>query len=218
MVQKRNKMKLITTNSKIKSSDEIRVIVTLKNNRLLSLREKLGLCQIKTAKMAGVTIHKFQKLEQLKTSPVIEKDGVITWKEDALQLAQFFEVDVFWLFSEAVSKIKMSKIVVTGSVEQMPEYLFEDTIENPMLLIEKSEQAKAVQMAIATLSPNEEKVIRGLFFENKTLKNLGNELAVSSERIRQIELKALRKLGTPRRKRILNGETKLNSMDFENET
>ena len=211
-------MKLITTNSKIKSSDEIRVIVTLKNNRLLSLREKLGLCQIKTAKMAGVTIHKFQKLEQLKTSPVIEKDGVITWKEDALQLAQFFEVDVFWLFSEAVSKIKMSKIVVTGSVEQMPEYLFEDTIENPMLLIEKSEQAKAVQMAIATLSPNEEKVIRGLFFENKTLKNLGNELAVSSERIRQIELKALRKLGTPRRKRILNGETKLNSMDFENET
>lgn len=54
--------------------------------------------------------------------------------------------------------------------------------------------------ALSTLSPKEDSVIRlryGLDGSEKTLKEVGNQFNVTRERIRQLEMKALRKLRCP---------------------
>jgi len=61
---------------------------------------------------------------------------------------------------------------------------------------------------LQTLSPREEKVLRlrfGLDTEGRerTLEEVGQDFNVTRERIRQIEVKALRKLRHPSRARVL---------------
>jgi RNA polymerase primary sigma factor len=67
-----------------------------------------------------------------------------------------------------------------------------------------SEQTRKV---LATLTPREEKVLRMRFGigekADHTLEEVGQDFAVTRERIRQIEAKALRKLRHPTRSRKL---------------
>ena len=64
-----------------------------------------------------------------------------------------------------------------------------------------------VRRALASLTPREERVLRlrfgiGMNTEH-TLEEVGQQLSVTRERIRQIEAKALRKLKHPSRSRSL---------------
>ncbi len=62
---------------------------------------------------------------------------------------------------------------------------------------------------LATLTPREEQILRMRFGigqkTDSTLEEVGKRFAVTRERIRQIEAKALRKLRTPERLRDLEG-------------
>jgi RNA polymerase sigma factor (sigma-70 family) len=62
-------------------------------------------------------------------------------------------------------------------------------------------------MVLKTLTPKEEKVIRMRFGigvdRDHTLEEVGRQLALTRERVRQIEAKALRKLKHPNRMRAL---------------
>jgi RNA polymerase primary sigma factor len=61
---------------------------------------------------------------------------------------------------------------------------------------------------LKTLSPREERIIRmrfGIDGSEHTLEEVGNSFAVTRERIRQIEAKALRKLRHPSRSDKLRG-------------
>ena len=77
----------------------------------------------------------------------------------------------------------------------------EDTYEMPEVL--DFEIKNAITQVLSTLTPREERVIRERFFNNKTLIEVGQSLNVGSERIRQIEAKALRKMKHPSRSEIL---------------
>lgn len=60
----------------------------------------------------------------------------------------------------------------------------------------------AVDSAISTLTEREQKVIRlrfGIDCEETTLRDIGNALGITQERVRQIEIKAMRKLRLPSR-------------------
>jgi RNA polymerase primary sigma factor len=69
--------------------------------------------------------------------------------------------------------------------------------------------AEQTRKALATLTPREEKVLRMRFGigekADHTLEEVGKDFAVTRERIRQIEAKALRKLRHPTRSRKLKG-------------
>ena len=76
-----------------------------------------------------------------------------------------------------------------------------DTVEDPTNAIETfedrvwHEQLSAELMEIiGCLKEREEQIIRFRFFEKKTMKETGKILGVSTERVRQIEQQALRKL------------------------
>jgi RNA polymerase primary sigma factor len=67
--------------------------------------------------------------------------------------------------------------------------------------------AEQTRKVLATLTPREEKVLRMRFGlgerSDHTLEEVGQEFVVTRERIRQIEVKALRKLQHPSRSKEL---------------
>ncbi len=66
---------------------------------------------------------------------------------------------------------------------------------------------KQVRLALSTLTPREEKILRMRFGigenSDKTLEEVGKDFAVTRERIRQIEAKALQKLRHPSKSKLL---------------
>ena len=76
-----------------------------------------------------------------------------------------------------------------------------------MEIIELIRSADSAAQVLRTLTPREEKVIKMRFGledgSEHTLEEVGQSFAVTRERIRQIEAKALRKLRHPSRSRKL---------------
>lgn len=73
--------------------------------------------------------------------------------------------------------------------------------------VEKKERTKAIDTVLGTLDERERFIIERRFGigvpRSCTLEEVGNELNISKERVRQIEAAALRKLRNPRRAKIL---------------
>ena len=80
----------------------------------------------------------------------------------------------------------------------------DESIETPESIAEKNELRETIYSVLNTLTEREAEVIRKRFGlddgEPQTLKEVGDSLGVTRERVRQIENKALRKLRNPRRK------------------
>ncbi len=77
-------------------------------------------------------------------------------------------------------------------------------VENSVLdAIEREELKEVLWPMVDTLPGNQPQVIRSLFQEGKTLKATGEEIGVTTERVRVIKQTALRELRKPSRRRIL---------------
>ena len=67
-------------------------------------------------------------------------------------------------------------------------------LNGPVDVLEKKEQLAVIEQVLETLPKREGYVIRRRFFENATIEEVGQELDLSRERIRQIEMTALRRI------------------------
>lgn len=114
--------------------------------------------------------------------------AAILQSENRLSISDFFEDD----FCSEVSALSQGLI-------QPGEELFDSVIAS---ILEES-----VLETLSTLTPKEEKVLKLRFGIDddcpRTLEETGNEFSITRERIRQIEVKALRKLSHPSRAKKL---------------
>ncbi len=87
------------------------------------------------------------------------------------------------------------------------DFIEDKTATSPQEAILNANLAENTRKILGTLSPREEQVLKMRFGigekGNHTLEEVGQDFAVTRERIRQIEAKALRKLRHPSRSRIL---------------
>ncbi len=88
------------------------------------------------------------------------------------------------------------------------EFIEDKTTTSPADSVVTANLRQITDDVLATLSPREERVIKSRFGligtgEEQTLEQVGQDFAVTRERIRQIEAKALRKLRHPSRARLL---------------
>lgn len=81
------------------------VIVKIRNNRLIKLREQLGLSGPQVAEKMGVSYGVYIQLESLTASPMSARNE---WRDVARRVAEFHGVDLEYLFPDAVLAVKQA--------------------------------------------------------------------------------------------------------------
>lgn len=91
--------------------------------------------------------------------------------------------------------------------DSIGDLIADDGFESPYEMIVKEANCAIIEKAFSTLSDREAQILRMRFglneTEPKTLEEVGQHYGLTRERIRQLELKALRKLRHPARMKIL---------------
>lgn len=125
-------------------------------------------------------------------------------------IAAVLEIDVKKI-KEAYSWMKdtSSLDVVVGDDEDttVGSFIEDESVADSFTNIEDDERKEAVQNILNTLTDREQLIIKNRFGigmnRAKTLDEIGKELGISRERVRQIEAAALKKLRNPRRAALL---------------
>lgn len=95
----------------------------------------------------------------------------------------------------SVRNIPVNLLAIAGVI-QLP-------APTPQDAMEEDERRRIVRATLRTLPQREQTIIELRFFEEKTLEEVGQEMGVTRERIRQIEARALRHLRHPMRAGVL---------------
>lgn len=106
------------------------------------------------------------------------------------------------LFRKSQNWIK----IPDGYEAPYPYNLIEDILGYPVESILTEDQKNGLEMLLTKLTPKEEMVLKFRYSKGMTLLEIGNEINVTQERVRQIVMQGLRKLRAPARKNyIING-------------
>jgi len=190
--------------------NEIRVKVSLKNNRLVAVREKMEMTQAQFAEYLGVSMAHVGLFETLQKSP-LGQDGCICDSASAYLEAFDKDIDYFWPGELATEKLRKATAYFAIGLEEAR--ALASGAEERMLLAETKER---IEDALDTLSPREALVIRERFWNEATLRDCGVKMGVSVNRARQLEARALRKLRTPKRAKIIRGDSNFPDIESEN--
>jgi len=122
------------------------------------------------------------------------------------------EVDISLQELERIVGFRYSSVSLELPIGDDGKIRLIDTIQDQMSLSPVEAAMKAllkedIKTILATLTPREQNVINLRFGvedgRSRTLDEVGKELSISRERVRQIETKAIHKLRHPSRRRIL---------------
>jgi len=132
-----------------------------------------------------------------------------------LELAQEMEMPiekVRRVLKIAKDPISLETPVGEEEDSHLGDFIKDESIESPSDALMRSNHNDETRKVLSTLTPREEKVIRMRFGigerSDHTLEEVGQDFAVTRERIRQIEAKALRKLRHPSRVKRLEDYAK----------
>lgn len=163
-----------------------RVDIRVRNNRLVRLREELGLSQAEMARRIPITVGCLCAYENLHTMPWSGDH----WKAAALAIAAFHGVSPEYIWPECVAQ-------VVGAQRSFELDLREakTLATDPHRQLEAKEIGTLLHEMTAKLSPKHARVLEQRFDDERTLKDVGDDYEVSRERIRTIEREAVRAVG-----------------------
>jgi RNA polymerase sigma factor (sigma-70 family) len=174
-----------------------RITAKLRNNRLIKLREALGLSCPQAAAKIGIQYTELNRLEGLKVSPINHRRGreYGTWTKTAKKVAAWYKAAPEWIWPDEVHYVRLTETNIEIDLPQV----WLDAPRTPEQLMASAEEVAKMEEAIASdaLTDRERIVLQmrsGLEGEPKKLDDIGRILGVSRERIRQIDLTAQAKL------------------------
>lgn len=178
---------------------DYRVTVKVRNNRILKAIEDVGGAPGQMwCKANGLRYSSINDLINLTESPM-QTNGALTTQAEALCLAVMKIPEELWSEEQLTpldrntSEAEMShEQVVAMLPKSEPSYL------QDFSAIEKKESAQIMSDILDTLSEREAQVLRMRYYQDMTLNEVARSFGLTSERIRQVENRALRKLRHPR--------------------
>jgi len=182
---------------------KIRLEARLKNDSLISAREKLGLSQKMVSEIIGINLSTYSEIERMQLYPPKKLQDIIC----DFYSSQGINLDIKEVFPEQLNEIKLERKYIVRKVISPDTLLSVSTLDDRLLPIsdvysedlEVEDLKKEIDLAIRTLTKREADVIR-LYFglhpleKSYTLEEIGEKFNVGGERIRQIKEKAIRRL------------------------
>lgn len=168
----------------------IGVRVSLFNHELREARLRAGFkTQRAAAEFIGIQTHYYNAVEAMRVYPGIDR---------AKRISDAFNMEVEVLFPEVlehVTKKRKRQIIFKKDLYYREDNgrFVTDLEENEHLQI----QNKAVDEALSCLTERERTIVLARFYESKTLEEVSSMLSLSRERVRQLEVRALRKMKRP---------------------
>jgi len=176
-----------------------RVEVRVRNNRLIRLREDLGLTQAGMASALGVSKAYYGRYETMRSSPLTRRGE---WREFPRRIADFHGLEPAYIWPECV--LRVTTPVATRELDEMEVLALQPAQER--LAIEGETQG-IMRRLLATLTRQEQEVFSRRFgfrgHDEKTLRETGDDLGLSPQRVRQIEYGALRRVSNPLYSKLL---------------
>ena len=168
------------------NDDDFNLKITVRNGRLLrEIRDKYE-SSADMARKGNLQATQVSALVTMRDRP-INKSG--QWRDIALDVAGMLSCDPEDLWPEHMKEIKLKRATAEMSVSL-------DTVTQISQYgsIADFERDEIVGSLMDGLMPREIKVIGMLYHSGETLKATGTEIGVSTERVRQIEARAIRKM------------------------
>lgn len=178
---------------------EFEITLRLRNNLLKRRRVELGLSPREFAQKAGVSHSLYLNYENLKRSPL---DAHGAWKRSALLISNQLKILPEELWPKAVLSVStpiLTKEIHAKEVLALSGYQHELALETPLTpedLLLTEERKSAARSALEKLTGRQRYVLLARA-EGQTLEEIGEHLEVGRERVRQIEIKAMKRLRHP---------------------
>ena len=179
---------------------DLRLVIRVKNNVLVTLREKRNLCQSQMAREIGIHASGYGELENLKIFPLNKKNG--KWTKQAIKVSKYFKILPEDLFPKSLLAIK-NPVVQVQIDSVCLGYMLESSRQLALAPDGTYEQKERVELALKNLSPKEKDILMRRIVEEETLESIGQDYNVSRDRIRQIEAKALAKTRQNKRSKTI---------------
>jgi len=183
---------------------DYRLEVKVRNANILRAMEARGIESVsELCRRTGASQTELGKIINLKKAPMLVSGD---WHPDVLKVCEYLMAMPSDLFSqEQMEPLTTNKSSVDIGFEDISR-LLDDPTQCPSLRLEQLDVANTVNSVLETLTEREKKVLMlrfGIEGSEQTLEEVGKQFDVTRTRIRQIELKALRKLRHPDRAKLL---------------
>ena len=173
---------------------DYRVRISVRNARLLRAIEQAG-HRPGAPFAAAVGISYYGALLpylNLKRSP-LTPDGLL--RECAWALCDFLNASPSDLWSDAqLQPLEKNHSSIDLDADSVQTLACGPASTDPIRLASHAQASRIIQDALDSLTPREANVIREHFFADSTLDEIAERMEITRERVRQIEVKALRKL------------------------
>ena len=175
-----------------------RIKVTVRNNLLLTAIEEQGYATVAAfERAASIPMNGLAKLVAMRTAPLLESGGFSLLAKNVMEVLGAAPTDL-WTEQQLTIRLKTNtgeRAIDADLIQHLLEQRNKTAIlPSPEDALLAAETTKIMNEVLDSLTPREKKVLQLRFYQEEKLESTGKAFDVSTERIRQIEGKALRKL------------------------